>query len=212
MIKKIIFTLVLVFFGASIANAQSLYVLRGKGGVITFTSRKPNNGKEYKLFNSRLPAYSKYYTYSGGGKWSAKPKKTDFDSLIIDTAFDYAIDPALVKAVIHVESAFNPRAVSPKGAMGLMQLMPGTADRFGVFRPYHPEENIKGGVAYLKMLYDRYNGNERLALAAYNAGEGNVDKIMEVPPFKETQVYVRRVIQLRKQYSCDIEGKKSSCG
>lgn len=194
------------------AQAQALYVVKGDAGVITFTSRKPSGGKEFKLFNSKLPSYSKYYTYSSSGKWSAKARKSDFDNLILNTSGEYAIDPALVKAVMHVESCFNPKAISPKGAMGLMQLMPGTADRFGVNRPYRPEENIKGGVAYLKMLYDRYDGNERLAVAAYNAGEGAVDKIREVPPYKETQVYVRRVLQMKKQYSCDIEGRKISCG
>ena len=104
----------------------------------------------------------------------------------------------LVRAVIQVESAFNPRAVSPKGAMGLMQLMPATAAKFGVTDPFNPGENIRAGVSYLRQLLDRYDNNEQLALAAYNAGPGAVDKYgSKVPPYKETQNYVHKIAGLR---------------
>jgi soluble lytic murein transglycosylase-like protein len=104
----------------------------------------------------------------------------------------------LVRAVIQVESAFNSRAVSPKGAMGLMQLMPATVARFGVLDPFNPSENIRAGVRYLRLLLDKYNDNEQLALAAYNAGPGAVDKYgSKVPPYKETRNYVQRITNLK---------------
>ena len=106
------------------------------------------------------------------------------------------IDPKLVMAVILVESGFNPRAVSPKNAQGLMQLIPETAQRFRVKDAFDPEENIKGGVAYLKWLLNYFKGDVALVAAAYNAGEGTVEKYRGVPPYPETQKYVRRIAQL----------------
>jgi hypothetical protein len=105
----------------------------------------------------------------------------------------YALDPHLVIAVIQTESAFDPQAVSPKGAMGLMQLMPGTADRFGVRDPFDPEQNIRGGMAYLRWLLTYFNGNVVHAVAAYNAGEEAVTRHGGIPPYPETQTYVQRV-------------------
>jgi soluble lytic murein transglycosylase-like protein len=104
------------------------------------------------------------------------------------------VRPDLVRAVVQVESAYNPRATSPKGAMGLMQLMPATARQYGVRNPYNPTENVRAGVQYLRMLLDKYGNNEELALAAYNAGPGAVDKYGEtIPPYRETRDYVTRV-------------------
>jgi soluble lytic murein transglycosylase-like protein len=114
-------------------------------------------------------------------------------------AQQFAVDANLVKAVIHAESGFNPRAVSPKGAQGLMQLMPSTARRVGVRNPFVAEENLKGGVQYLAMLVRKYD-NIRHALAAYNAGEGAVDQYGGIPPYSETQTYVSRVLELRDRY------------
>lgn len=185
---------------------NALYVVRGKRGVVTFTSRKPSAGQSYSVFSPRMPAFSKFY--SVGGKWKPKLINSPYDPLIYSMAELYDLDPALVKAVIHVESAFNPDARSPKGAMGLMQLMPATAQRFGVDRPYRPEENVRGGVTYLKLLHDRYAGNVKLALAAYNAGEGLVDRIRGIPPYTETQQYVKRVMRMQEVYTCAIAGRK----
>jgi Transglycosylase SLT domain len=110
-----------------------------------------------------------------------------------EAAERHQVDPALVKAVISTESGWNPHAVSRKGAMGLMQLVPGTAERFGVGNPYDPAQNVEGGTMYLKTLLERYNGDVPKSLAAYNAGEHAVDASGGVPPIPETQKYVRKV-------------------
>jgi soluble lytic murein transglycosylase-like protein len=106
----------------------------------------------------------------------------------------YSIDPALVMAVIQAESAYNPGALSPKNAQGLMQLIPATAQRFGVKDPWNPLDNIKGGVAYLHWLLRHFSGNVEWVLAAYNAGEGAVDRHQGVPPYQETQAYVKKIL------------------
>jgi soluble lytic murein transglycosylase-like protein len=118
----------------------------------------------------------------------------EYDSLVVEHATRQSLRPELVRAVIQVESGFDPRARSPKGAMGLMQLMPATALELGVRNPYDPADNIRGGTRYLRQLLDRYDGDERLALAAYNAGSGAVDRYgRQVPRYRETQQYVEKV-------------------
>jgi soluble lytic murein transglycosylase-like protein len=116
--------------------------------------------------------------------------------LVEQTARRHDVDPKLVHAVIRQESDYDPFAVSSKGAMGLMQLMPDTADRFGVQNIFDPAENVRGGVLYLRHLLDRYNGDPSLTLAAYNAGEGAVDRYGDVPPYRETVDYVSKVRRL----------------
>lgn len=114
---------------------------------------------------------------------------------IRDIARQYDVDPVLVEAVVRTESAFDATAVSPKGAAGLMQLMPATATALGVLDRFDPRENIRGGVRHLRYLLDRYQGNVALALAAYNAGERAVDAYGGIPPYQETQEYVQRVLR-----------------
>ena len=116
--------------------------------------------------------------------------------LIRRTAGKYQVDPKLVDAMIKVESQYNPRAVSPKGALGLMQLIPATAERFGVQNPFDPRQNVQGGAAYLHYLLNLFNGNLRLSLAAYNAGEYAVLRDGDVPEIPETINYVRKVTAL----------------
>ncbi len=117
----------------------------------------------------------------------------DFDRLIRDIGSRYGVDPKLIHAVIRQESNYDPFAVSSKGALGLMQLLPSTAERFGVKDVFVPAENIQGGVKYLRYLMDRYPGQAALVLAAYNAGEGAVDRYGGIPPYRETQDYVARI-------------------
>ncbi|HPA73161.1 MAG TPA: lytic transglycosylase domain-containing protein [Spirochaetota bacterium] len=139
----------------------------------------------------------------GNGNAMRYPAADALDSMSAaafrDLARDYAarnrLSPSLVNAVIEAESSYNPRAVSPRGAMGLMQLMPEVAQSLGVENPFEPEENIRGGVTHLRRLMDKYRGDYRLALAAYNAGEGAVDRAGGVPDYPETREYVNRVIQ-----------------
>lgn len=116
--------------------------------------------------------------------------------LIRDAAAEHSIDPNLLAAIIKTESNFNPTAISSKGAMGLMQLMPSTAAAFGARDPFNPEENISAGVRYLKYLMENYPGQLHLSLAAYNAGPGAVDRYKGIPPYRETRDYVRRISSL----------------
>lgn len=116
--------------------------------------------------------------------------------MVHEIAAHHALDPALVIAIMRIESAFDPRARSPKGAMGLMQLMPGTAQRFGVRDPWDAAQNLRGGAAYLRFLLERYDGDVTKAAAAYNAGEGAVDKYGGVPPYAETTAYVQALRSL----------------
>lgn len=137
------------------------------------------------------------------GSSFAPPER--LDQLVQDAAERHSVDPALVKAVISTESGWNPGAVSRKGAVGLMQLIPGTAQRFGVGNPFDPAQNIEAGTTYLKSLLDRYNGDLNKSLAAYNAGERAVDRSGGVPPFWETQRYVQKVTDtyFRPGSGCD---------
>lgn len=127
-------------------------------------------------------------------------RRKAYDPIIKASAKRNQVEMALVKAVIRAESDFIPHAVSPKGALGLMQLMPATARRHNVARVFEPRQNVEGGVRHLRYLMDRYGGNLKFAVAAYNAGEGAVDKYGGIPPYRETQDYVERVMAYRNRY------------
>ena len=127
-------------------------------------------------------------------KIDLKAQKADIDELIATFSEKYDVDGDFIKAIIKQESGFNAKATSKKGAMGLMQLMPKTAESLGVVDAYNPSENIEGGVKYLKGLLEKYDNNKELALAAYNAGPGTVKKYGGIPPYKETQNYVNAIM------------------
>jgi soluble lytic murein transglycosylase len=149
----------------------------------------------------RLLVLSSQDRTSAGDRYDARllARATQYDSIIEHAAVSSAVEPNLLRAVIVVESGFNSRALSKRGAVGLMQLMPATASRFGVSNPYDPRENIHGGARYLKFLIDRFGHNVRLALAAYNAGEEAVERNGgQIPPFTETMAYVPRVLKIYK--------------
>jgi soluble lytic murein transglycosylase-like protein len=138
---------------------------------------------------------------------SQASSRIQIQALVEQAARKHDVDPKLVHAVIRQESGYDPYAVSSKGAMGLMQLMPDTADRFGVRNIFDPAENVRGGVRYLRHLLDRYNGDAALTLAAYNAGEGAVDRYGEVPPYRETVDYVSRI---RRMYGSAMGSESSA--
>ncbi len=187
-------------------RADNLYKITDSRGVITFTTKVPRRGVRYKLYRPRRARYSKIYIR----RPNIRIIKKKYNKIIEEAAKKNKLDPMLIKAVIYVESSFNPRAVSRKGAVGLMQLMPATAKRFNVYNSYDPKSNIKGGSKYLRTLLNRYKGNLDLALASYNAGEGVVDKYKSIPPYPETINYVRRVKKVMEVYRSNEARRKRS--
>jgi soluble lytic murein transglycosylase-like protein len=140
-------------------------------------------------------------TVPGSAVWASAPllrtwTSTDLRGLVHQVSSEHGLDPRLVDCLVRVESAYNPSAVSHKGAMGLMQLMPGTASRHGVSNPFDPEDNVRGGVRELVRLLNLYAGDLPLTLAAYNAGEGAVAKYRGIPPYRETRDYVVRILSM----------------
>ena len=169
-----------------------------------------NNGVAFQLMLfrlieallDRLPASGAISTAPQTASGSADSRPAgNFEQLIQQASAKHGVDSRLVKAVIQAESNFNPQAVSRSGAQGLMQLMPATADWLGVHNAFDPAQNIEGGVRFLKILLDRYGGNLEKTIAAYNAGPGNVDKYGGIPPFRETEVYVPRVLNYMNEWS-----------
>jgi len=186
-----------LFFAALLAGAGAgaharIYTYVDADGVKYFTD-VPDNDR-YRL----LVLSSQDLTQSGQ-HYSATllARAARYDSIIEKAAVSAAVEPNLLRAVIVVESGFNSRALSKRGAVGLMQLMPATASRFGVSNLYDPKENIHAGAKYLKFLLDRFGHDVRLALAAYNAGEYAVDRNGgRIPPFTETMAYVPKVLKI----------------
>jgi len=178
-------SLTLTLSAAAAAEASSLYRWDDGDGVAHFTNA-PTDVR-----------FRKVGELSGTEKgWLRLPEavRTRFHDEIREIAARHGVGADLIEAVIRVESAFNPRAVSVKGAQGLMQLMPRTASALGVRNVFDPRENIEGGVRHLRYLLDKYPGNTALALAAYNAGEKAVDYYGGIPPFPETQQYVQKIL------------------
>ena len=180
-----VFVLAALTWAPAAASAQ-IYAWRDASGTLVLSDRELNTPT--KIYE--VPGAPTYRTTTADARPASSPR---FDDIVVAHAQRHSLRPELVRAVIQVESGYNPTATSPKGAMGLMQLMPATARELGVRNPYDPEDNIRGGTRYLRLLLDRYDGNEQLALAAYNAGSGAVDRYSGVPPYRETRDYVRKV-------------------
>ena len=145
-------------------------------------------------------------------RWVPFQTETDFEShymVIWKAAVRHKVDYALVKAVIKTESNFNPQAVSRVGAKGLMQIMPATATALGIDNSFHPEDNVQGGVRHLRYLLDLFKGDLNLALAAYNAGEKEVLRYQDIPPYQETRAFVQRVMRYFKKYSRETQNPDS---
>ncbi|HKV24385.1 MAG TPA: lytic transglycosylase domain-containing protein [Candidatus Acidoferrum sp.] len=180
-----------VFLLTPPASAQIARSVDSSGRPLFINADPPVKFKPVKPRRTiYLPAES---TFMGSARPELSIDRDGVEKLVKEAAERHHVDPALVRAVIETESNWNPQAVSRKGAGGLMQLIPTTAHRYGANDVFNPQQNIDAGVSHLKWLLERYNGNLDLALAAYNAGEGAVDRAHGIPAYRETRNYVQRV-------------------
>ncbi len=188
--------LALAWAGAAVAQ---IYKWTDAEGIVHYSSEKPPGEQRFRAF--RFPCYASDPTCSARVDWENVPLNTGaFPDIIREVALVHQVDESLIRAIIHAESAYQPDAKSPKGAQGLMQLMPTTQAELGVGDPYDPVANIEGGTRYLAGLLGRFDGNVELASAAYNAGAGAVERHGGIPPYAETREYVRRVKILHRRY------------
>lgn len=181
------------------AVAGEMYIYKDQSGQVLLTNVSPSGNFEKFTKKVKVSYYPDSKIFNGGGSYGSSSasnsgSRNAYDALIVASASRHGVDPALMKAMMHTESAFNPNARSPVGAQGLMQLMPATARRFSVNNPWNPAENIEGSARYIAWLLRRFNNNVEYAVAGYNAGEGNVDKYGGIPPFRETRNYVKKVM------------------
>jgi soluble lytic murein transglycosylase-like protein len=193
MLRLTIFVAILLGTSTAAANPK-IYTYLDAQGQRHYTDVPDNN-------RYRLLVLSPHDRTASGDRYDFQllAKATQYDSIIEQAAVSAALEPNLLRAVIVVESGFNSRAVSKRGAVGLMQLMPATASRYGVSNPYDARQNVHGGARYLKFLIDHFGHDVRLALAAYNAGENAVERNGgQIPPFSETMAYVPRVLKIYK--------------
>ena len=198
-----LFVLAAVFAAPGIAQGD-IFTYKDKNGVVHFTNIKPS-GKKFKVF---LKTPDKRKAKKGVVPVPAKDKSPErfsrYDKYVEEASELYLIPTALIKAVIKVESDYDPNVVSVAGAEGLMQLLPGTADRMKVKDSFNPRQNIMGGTKYLRILANLFEGDLLLTIAGYHAGEGNVIKYEGIPPFKTTIGYIKRVLKYYVQYSNSV--------
>jgi hypothetical protein len=227
--KKVLFILLVVpALAAMLGSALAAPKVVSRGGSLVIDNpdakqTKKSSGSEdtlYELlghevqvyiFNRKTRVWPQVYLRHGSLAYRSNlgPRDPRLESLIFKYSRLYGVDPSLVRAVMRHESGFNPGAVSPKGAQGLMQLMPGTAALMGVRNPFDPEQNIAGGVGYLRRCLDRFQYNVPLAVAAYNAGPERVARCGTIPPIEETQLFVTNVMG---SYAGPRQGAKAAKG
>jgi soluble lytic murein transglycosylase-like protein len=190
--------LVLLGLTPCAAAADRVYKFVDADGIVHYTNVRPEGVRNLSTLN--FPCYASD-PECRKVDWEQVPLETDaFLAEIRSAAADNDLDESLIRAIIHAESAYRPDAVSPRGARGLMQLMPETQDELGVADVFHPASNIRGGATYLAQMLDEFGGDLKLATAAYNAGPGAVHQYGGVPPYPETREYVRRIEILYRRY------------
>lgn len=190
---------IVLALGAPVPAAAQVFVFEDEKGHLHFSDNPRHQGYRV-LENSTDKAREASIARVSRGPVATRA----WDGVIAKAGRTYGVEPGLVKAVVHAESLFDLYAVSHKGAQGLMQLMPATAQHLGVEDPFNPWQNIEAGTRYLRYLMRRFEGDTKLALAAYNAGERVVRRFGGVPPYRETERYVRRVLLLARRYDADF--------
>lgn len=207
MIRFLVLVLFLWSTWWGIAQAAPIYVYINAQGNRLITDHARSDLTGYRLLRKyQADDYFGTANRPSASRSGLKARASEYDSLIVAKAKQLGLEPALLKAIIHIESSFNPSAVSPKGATGLMQLMPDTAKRYGVTDRFNPTQSLDGGGKYMRDLLLMFNYDTRLALAAYNAGENAVARYQGIPPYEETKQYVELVLQMLDLYRKELIG------
>jgi soluble lytic murein transglycosylase-like protein len=184
-----VFSAIFILMAVISSVHADIYMYIDESGVMHFTNTPTSNQHDLKIYIKEKTSIS--------AKFSTTDK---YDHFISDASKQFGVDSRLLKAMIKAESDFDPRAISKKGAMGLMQIMPENFKMLDLKNPFDPWENIKAGARYFKALHERFNGKLALSLAAYNAGPTVVDRYKNIPPFQETEEYVRRVLSYYRTF------------
>jgi len=201
---KLVLLMAAAAFTAPAVSGAEVYKFIDENGVVNFTNIAPPSGVDYTTM--KFPCYAADASCRKI-HWEDVPLNTNaFATQIRSAAVYNAVDESLIRAIIHAESAYHPDAVSPKGAQGLMQLMPETQATLNVRNPFDPAHNIAGGVRHLSSLLREFGGDVSMTAAAYNAGSGAVKRYGGVPPYAETREYVRRVKILYRRYQDAVSG------
>jgi soluble lytic murein transglycosylase len=188
-LQIVVFGTLFILITAASSVYADIYMYIDENGVMHFTNTPTSNAYEYKVYiKEKTTVSQKFYATN------------KYDHFISDAAKQTGVDSRLLKAMIKAESDFDPRAVSRKGAMGLMQIMPENFKMLNLENPFDPWQNIRAGATYFQKLYERFNGKLALSLAAYNAGPTAVDRYKRIPPYQETEEYVRRVLKYYRTF------------